>query len=241
MFRIAICDDEAEFTGQIREMLQSWSGQPEHLRCSIFDNGDALAAAHRSDPFDMILLDMVMPLQNGIETAREIRLNDRQVKIIFLTASPEFAVESYSVKANGYLLKPIGAEKLYACLDEIVQEMELSSRAIVVQGIHSVQRIPLDQIEYVKAQNKHILFALRGNSRVLTTDPLYLHEKNLTVSDGFFKCHRSYIVNLNEIDSYSSRELITRSGCRIPVARSVHKEFEDAYFAAIFGKAGESV
>ena len=240
MFRIAVCDDDTAFIQRLETMLESWPDRPAHTVVIAFENGDGLVQSHNSDPFDVILLDMVMPLQSGMETAREIRLRDKQVKIVFLTASPEFAVESYSVKANGYLLKPVSEQTLFACLDELVQESALASPSITVRGMHSVQRILVENIEYVEAQNKHILFSLRDGTHILTTDPLYLHEKMLTLRDGFFKCHRSYIVNLNEIDCYSARELTTRSGYRIPVARSVHKEFEDAYFSVIFGKAGES-
>lgn len=59
-----------------------------------------------------------MPLLNGMDTARELRQTDKAVKIIFLTSSPEFALESYEVKAQGYVLKPIVYEQLKDTLDE---------------------------------------------------------------------------------------------------------------------------
>ena len=60
-----------------------------------------------AEPFHIILLDILMPLLNGMDTARELRQYDKTVKIIFLTSSPEFALESYDVKAYSYLLKPM--------------------------------------------------------------------------------------------------------------------------------------
>ena len=74
-------------------------------------------------PFDIILLDVVMPLLNGIEAANELREKDKNVKIVFLTSSPEFAVASYTVKASNYLLKPVEPAKLFACLDELIIEI----------------------------------------------------------------------------------------------------------------------
>jgi len=239
MFRIAICDDSRDFVRQLENLIDLWPSKPANTVFHCFLNGEDLISAHSTSPFDVILLDIVIPLSNGIEIAREIRQYDKTVKIVFLTSSPEFAVESYTVKANNYLLKPVSAQALYSCLDEFVQNITFSLQTIIVRGIHSVQKIPLLNIEYVEAQNKHILFTLQDGSVIRTTEPLHIHENKLTIADGFFKCHRSYIVNINLIDTYTSREITMQSGCRIPIARSCQKDFESAYFSVIFGKAGE--
>lgn len=239
MFRIAICDDNSNFVCQLENLINLWPSRPANTLCRCFFNGDDLAAAHSVSPFDIILLDIVMPLSSGIEVAREIRQTDKTVKIVFLTSSPEFAVESYTVKANNYLLKPVNVQALYSCLDEFIQDITFSPHSIIVRGTHSVQKIPLVNIEYVEAQNKHIMFNLHDGSAVRTSEPLHIHESKLTIADGFFKCHRSYIVNINLIDTYTSKEITMQSGCRIPISRSCQKEFESAYFSVIFGEAGE--
>lgn len=241
MLRIAICDDDTAFVGHVAEIIDSWYGKSASTVYQTFDNGDRLVAAHNYAPFDIILLDIVMPMVNGIETAREIRQQDKNVRIVFLTSSPEFAVESYTVKANNYLLKPFARNTLYNCLDELVTEMSFNSHSITVKGLRSVQKIPVDNIEYVEAQNKHIVFVLHDGTSVTTTEPLHTHESKLTLKDGFFKCHRSYIVNINHINTYTLKEITMNSGYRIPISRSCHKEFESVYFAAIFSKAGENI
>ena len=65
------------------------------------------AGAHAASRADIILLDMIMPLVNGTDTARELRQADTAVRLVFLTSSPEFALESYEVRAFDYLLKPV--------------------------------------------------------------------------------------------------------------------------------------
>ena len=240
MLRIAICDDNAEFVKQTADMVSLWPSLPCGTGCYTFDSSDSLITAHAGSPFDIILLDIVMPFINGIETAREIRQNDKNVKIVFLTSSPEYAVESYTVKADNYLLKPVAPDALYRCLDELAEDISQRCSTITIKGRYSVYRIPLDDIEYVEAQNKHIIFYMYNGASVDTTEPMHIHENSLTLSDGFFRCHRSYIVNINRIDTYTPQEIKMRSGCRIPIARSCRKEFESAYFSVIFGKAGES-
>ena len=239
MLRIAICDDIPEYLTQIKSIIEQWKPKPDTFAAEVFEDGDSLIAAHTCRPFDIILLDVIMPLLNGMKTAREIRQLDKSVKIVFLTSSPEFAVESYTVKANNYLLKPINPNALLCCLDELYADIISQARSITVRSTAAVHRVELLDIEYIEAQNKHILFFLSNGSMIDSIDPMYSFEDKLLLSDGFFKCHRSYIVNIYQIDTYTAKEIKMRSGCRIPISRNCHREFETAYFSLIFGKAGD--
>ena len=240
MLKVAICDDEAVFSAQIKAILDYWPDKPSNLLTEVFHDGDSLIHAHNESPLDIILLDVMMPLLDGIETAREIRSSSKDVKIVFLTSSPEFAVDSYTVKASNYLLKPVDPFRLFSCLNEICTEIHHADPFINVKVPHAVRRITLSEIEYVEAQKKHVLFVLADGRHIESTEPFYTYEKKLSPEEGFFKCHRSYIVNIHMIDSYTSKEIQMCSGFCIPISRSCHKEFEDAYFTAIFGKAGEN-
>ena len=239
MLRIAICDDCPEFLDQVVSMLTLWPNKPSILKHECYSDGDALLNAHNEAPFDIILIDVVMPLLNGIETARELRIQDKSVKIVFLTSSPEYAVDSYTVKASNYLLKPIDTGALYHCLDELYAELRQNARSITVRSANSVHRVELANIEYIESQNKRISFALSDGTTIESIQPLYSFEDKLLLSDGFYKCHRSYIVNLYHINTYTAKEIQMRSGNCIPISRTYHREFEKAYFAAIFGKAGD--
>lgn len=237
--RIAVCDDSVSFLQQATQVIGRWTGERSDVSISTFEDGDALIQSHSATPFDIILLDTVMPLINGIETAREIREFDKKVKLVFITSSPEFAVESYGVKASNYLLKPLNEQKLFTCLDELTAELQHKDRNIVVKSAVAIHRIDVSRIEYLEAQNKHVLFVLSDGSTIKASDPLYTYEADLPLADGFFKCSRSYIVNINRIDTYTAREVTMRSGSRIPISRNQAKAFESAYFSVIFGKAGD--
>lgn len=237
--RIAVCDDNIDFLNQTQHILCAWNYRGIVPVVEMFEDGDALIQAHTAAPFDIILLDVVMPLLNGIEAAREIRQNDTSVKIVFLTSSPEFAVDSYTVKASNYLLKPLNPDALYACMDELAEQLQQTARSITVKGLNAIHRVELDTIEYVESQNKRIVFFLSDGREIISADPLYTMETKLPLADGFFKCSRSYIVNLHRINTYSAKEILMRSGYRIPISRNLHREFESAYFSVIFGKAGD--
>ena len=237
LLKIAVCDDDSAFGKSAEEMIGRWEQKPEGTLCEVFDNGDELIRAHKNSPFDIILLDIIMPMFSGIEIAREIRQSDKNTKIIFLTSSPEFALESYSVRANDYLLKPVDEKKLFESLEEFSFE-EKTSKTIAVKGVYAVQKVLAEDIVYIEAQNKHIVFNMLDGSKIETTEPLHICEEKLASKKEFFKCHRSYVVNINHVDKYTSKEVKMHTGCCIPISRSYQKAFESAYFSVLFGEAG---
>ena len=113
---IAVCDDQTEELKDLTELLGD-RGTP--VRVKSFRSAAALLDAARHERFTLYLLDIMMPGLNGMDAAREIRGFDKAADIIFLTSSPGFAYDSYSVKALEYLLKPIRTKTLYPILDRL--------------------------------------------------------------------------------------------------------------------------
>ena len=157
MIRIAVCDDDTEFLKSIVSIIEDWSGQsriPVEICC--FDNGDDLITQNTIRRIDIIFLDIIMPLFSGMETAKEIRKRDTAVQIIFLTSSPEFALESYDVKAKGYLLKPVDEEKLRELLYDCSHNLQ-EERHLVLKTKFGYQKLYYHDIEYIEVQNKVVI------------------------------------------------------------------------------------
>ena len=235
MLKIAVCDDSPEFLQLAVDMVERWTEQ-SRIQTEIyrFDNGDALLAKNAVTHMDIIFLDIIMPLQSGIDTAKELRQSDNAVKIIFLTSSPEFALDSYEVKAQGYLLKPVTYEKVKETLDECSHSFDEEPKNIVLKTAFGYQKLYFHDIEYAEAQNKRVVFFLRTGKTVEAAQPLHSLEDRITENDGFFKCHRSYLVYLPNVDHFSMTEIITKTGRSIPIARGYGKAFKEAYFAFVF-------
>jgi len=235
MIRIAICDDDAECLDATKRMLAKWSAVsdvPAEICC--FDNGDALLVKSTTDKMDIIFLDIVMPLLNGLDTAREMRERDKTSNIIFLTSSPEFALESYSIKAKGYIVKPIKYEQLSEALEDCSAALREEPKNLLLKSACGYQKIYLRDICYLEAQNKQVILFLHSGKSIMIPEPLYSFENKLLVQDGFFKCHRSYIVYMPNINSFTSNEISMQSGCRIPIARGLGNKFQEAYFSFMF-------
>lgn len=235
MLKIALCDDDINYLKSTAKLLETWSREsdfPMELDC--FDNGDDLLSKHEAGPYDIIFLDIVMPLLSGMDTAKELRNLDKSVKIIFLTSSPEFALNAYSVRALDYILKPVPYEKLKEVLKECMDLLHKEPAHVTLKTAGGYQKIYLHDIEYLEAQNKRVLFYLVDGDSLEVLQSLHSFEKELPDSTGFFKCHRSYLVNLKNVRHFTNIELTTKSGRQIPIARGFGKPFQDAYFALMF-------
>ena len=235
MIRIAVCDDSPDFLRRAAALVDRWvveSGMPAQV--FRFDCGDALLAADAAARMDIIFLDILMPLQNGIDTARELRRTDHDARIIFLTSSPEFALDSYEVKAQGYLLKPVTYEKMKETLDECCAAFNVEPKHAVVKTDFGFQKICFHEVEYIEAQNKRVLVCLRTGKTVCSVEPMHALEERFPSEEGFFRCHRSYLVYLPNVDHFNSTEIVTGTGHRIPIARGCGKAFQEAYFSAMF-------
>lgn len=232
--RIAVCDDDAAFLQHAVKLIKRWSDESDTpIDIHTFDNGDALLAADKVAPFDTVFLDILMPLLNGMDTAKELRQKDSNVRIVFLTSSPEFALESYEVEAQGYLLKPAAYDKISAALTACARSMTAQPQYLVARTLLGYRRIYYHAIAFVEAQNKRVCFHLQSGETVLSPEPLHTFEKMLTVDNGFFKCHRSYLVYMPNIEHFNRASITTKAG-EIPIARSCATPFKEAYFSLMF-------
>lgn len=124
MIQIAFCDDDQTVLDQLSALLEKYRAQRcVQIQCTAFHSPlDLLAEIEKGTRYDILFLDVIMPAENGITAAKEIRQYDNVVKIIFLTSSAEFAVESYVVGAYFYQLKPIWEDSFFRLTDSVIAE-----------------------------------------------------------------------------------------------------------------------
>ena len=124
MIQIAFCDDDQTVLDQLSALLEKYRAQRcVQIQCTVFHSPlDLLAEIEKGTRYDILFLDVIMPAENGITAAKEIRQYDNVVKIIFLTSSAEFAVESYVVGAYFYQLKPIWEDSFFRLTDSVIAE-----------------------------------------------------------------------------------------------------------------------
>ncbi|MDE6686473.1 MAG: LytTR family DNA-binding domain-containing protein [Lachnospiraceae bacterium] len=234
--KIAICDDEKQFIDALCPLLEQWA--KEHgmkLKLYRFTNGDDLIAAHQSECMDLIFLDVIMPLLSGIDVAREFRNMDQNVPIVFLTSSKEFAVDSYEVKALNYLIKPVDQEKLFLTLDDFLKTYNLPKTFFTAKTADGFCRIVIADVDYLEAQNKQVLVHLTNDRTIAIRELFSKCAEVFSPENGFCCCHRSYIVNLSNVEQFSKTEVITNHNAVIPISRNNYAAFKEIYFNHMFG------
>lgn len=165
MLKIAVCDDDNGELSHITALLEQYQAQ-KHIaaRIELFHNAMELMEALCSTNYQLLLLDILMPGFTGIQAARELRTFDSETKIIFLTSSPEFAVESYRVDAFYYLLKPIKGSDLFPVLDRLLLQLHRAGDTLLLAMPSGLVRLPYSDIEVLEVNSKRLLFYLTDGS-----------------------------------------------------------------------------
>lgn len=231
---IAICDDSTRVIEQIQEYLHTYM-QTIHtpIQVRTFTDGHSLSAAFsKGNDFDICFLDILMPGFSGMETAKEIRHFNTHTRIIFLTSSPEYALESYAVKAYDYILKPVSTERLNALMNDVLKEIEhRDGSGIVVKSDSGVQMLLLSNIIYVEAMGKKTVYHLYPEGIVTCKEKFAEVCSRLSTEGMFLQTHRSYLLNLNYVDRIIGNDIILSNQETVPIAQGRTKEIRQAYLS----------
>ena len=238
--KVAICDDDSRDLLQIVSLLESYRhDRKAELSYVSFQNATDLLASMENENYNVLLLDVLMPGVNGMQAARDIRKQNEHVEIIFLTSSPEYAVESYSVRAHYYLLKPASEEKLFPIFDRLLDDFKKPEDALYIKTQSSVFSLPYGKIECIEVRAKKLYFYLTDGDTREVTGHLADYEQTLLKRPDFIKVHRSYLVNLQWVQELRLGELVTASGRRVPVSRAAYSQVRTAYTQFLFSEVEE--
>lgn len=187
-----------------------------------FNSGKKLLEAPEN--FDIIFLDIIMCGLDGMKTARLIRKKAYDKILIFISSSREYVFDAYDVEAFQYLLKPIEEIKLKKVLQKAIRKTESHSQDfIIISKERQKKKLFLDDIYYFEIRGRVI--GVHGADGIFTYyEQIGVLEKNLQ-GKGFFRCHKSYLVNLKYADTYNRQEVILENGERIAIAKRRYEEF----------------
>jgi len=237
MIKIAFCDDDMEVLHQMNELLDRYRVERnEDITYAAFQSPfELLTEIEKGIRPDILFLDVVMPGQNGMDVAKEIRQYDTNMKIIFLTSSPEFAVESYSVGAYFYQLKPIWEESFFRLMDAVLAECEKKKKnSLILRSKDGITRIDLQQLEYCEVLGRKLLFHLEDGAVLENAGSLDDLAGQLMQYSNFFRPHRSFLVNMEYIQNISSRSIKMVNDAEIPIPHGKCSEIKNTYMEYAF-------
>ena len=204
MMKIAICDDEQP----IREYLKKLTEKCTDADVCVFADGEELLSDQRE--YDMILLDISLnqnhdtSMLNGMDVAKKIREKSDAI-IIFVTALKEYVFEGYDVGAFHYLLKPVDEQKFMEVMDKAISQIQREKNAepLIIKIDGNYIRIPVNNMEVLGSR----------------------------LGDNFFRSHRGFLVNLQEIDRYDHTNIELKNGEKVFLSKQKYNDFVTAYMS----------
>lgn len=225
--QIILCDDEKSIQSFLKQKITHFLAK-KNIPCEILccnSGEEVLSLARQGASMDLLFLDIQMPGRNGMEIARQLRRQYRDILIIFVTALSEYVYEAFDVNAFHYLVKPFSEEKLRKVLDSALEQYEMQtaaaqmksikpdeqtqSRAIVVKRGGISTKVYFSDIIYAEVFNRKVmLHTIHGDIEYYGK----LTDLSEQAGADFYRTHRAFLVNLHYVEKYNATTIWLEQG-----------------------------
>lgn len=225
MLHIAICDDEIHMLGKLKKMVHDFFKVHKiDITVAAFTCGEKLLEYGKK--IDILFLDIQMKNMDGIETAKILRKSGFSGFLIFVTILKETVFQAFEVQAFDYLIKPVEDYHFNKIMQRLLEHIEnAKEKNLLIRIGYENMLIPFDDIVFCEVIGRKIYLHL------LSGEVIDYYEKleNLEIKLGryFYKCHRSYLINMKYLRSYKNGMAVMSTGKNIPVSRLRAKEFSE--------------
>ena len=223
MINIAICDDEKHMSDHIRAFVSDFFRKKNReIYFRTFSSGEELLSY--DGQIDILFLDIQMKGMDGMETARKMRASRFRGFLIFITVLKEMVFQSFEVQAYDYLVKPVDEKQFGKTMERLYASMQNASEdSLLVQQGYEGRIVPKDEIVFCEIIDRKIYLNLTSGEVVDYYERIENLESKL--DSHFFRCHRSYLINLKHLKGYKNGTAYMDNGKEVPVSRLRSKEF----------------
>lgn len=226
MIHIAICDDEKSMAEKMEKMTADFF-RKKNAGISIVQYASGEELLKSSEKTDLLFLDIGMQGLDGIETARRLRQQGYQGFLIFITVLKEMVFQSFEVRPFEYFVKPVEPAQFERTMERLFLSMQdhvpPGKENLLVQKGYESNIISFQDIVCCEIIDRKVYLYLVTGEVIDYYDRMEKLEKKL--DERFFRCHRSYLINLNHLKSYRNNTAYMANGKEIPVSRLRNREF----------------
>ncbi len=222
MITISICEDEVYFVAELKKLVDEYCRLRKiHASVRTFSDGESFLASGQAT--DVILMDIKLPGGRGTDVIRRLRDLGSDSQVIFITAFQKYVFQAFDLDAVHYILKPVSAEKLFSAMDKAIKRIGLhNEKSLLITNGTTASRVPLKEILYCEAMNHQItVHAATGQIPFFGT----LDAVQGQLDKRFFRCHRSYIVNMEQVIHMQPGSAKVKGGDEVLIARRKQQEF----------------
>lgn len=241
MLRIAVCDDIAEELQNLVSLINQYiSANGLDAEVMEFSHPDTLQTAIEAESFHLYILDIVMPIVNGLDLGKEIRRHDREAQIIYATTEPQYALQAYAASPINYLIKPIDKQQLHDTLTLAISKADLSGeRTFSVKTGEGLRVMKLSDIACCEYRNHAVIFSLVNGEEVVSRT---IREKFPDYTEAilkdrhFLQCHTSFLINMRRVERFAKDSFSLRGGKTVPISAKQYPAVRDTYMDYLMSK-----
>lgn len=225
--KIAICDDDRTQIQYLTSLVSEWERERGLLaKIRVFESAEQFLFQYAEEKdIDILLLDIEMGGMNGVELAKRIRQDNRELQIIFITGYMEYIGEGYDVEALHYLLKPVAQDRLADVLDRGLERLKGRRKSLLLSIGDETVRLPLYEIRYLEVCKNYV--TVHGKEDYTVKKTLAQLEQQL--DEAFARTGRSYIVNLQYVKKITRTEVFLKDGAVLPLSRGLYEDLNRAF------------
>lgn len=234
IFKVAICDDEPHSMQTLKKCLEQAEIDFDiDFDISYFNNSSSLLAYYTTyGAFQILFLDVELPDQSGIETAKKIRkIPDRDVKIVFVSNYPQYMKESFDVRAFQYITKPYSYTEFKKVITQLTEDFKASINFCLLLrtdlGEQPVNLKEIISIETINAKKK--LLKINLETETITAFGLISDFENNYNNAGFISPYRGILVNIQKIHIIQQDKVLMSNGKIFPLSRRKEKLIKQVF------------
>jgi len=234
MYNVAICDDEKYYRDYINGLVTKYfDGLQLEYQLEIFESGtDLCMFGLENKQFDIVFLDINMKEMDGIETAKQIRKNNSNAFIVFITAFVSFSPEGYKVDAIRYILKDNHNfdAALTECLNTIFEKMDIKKIKMKFDFTEGEKEILIDDILFIESRLHRLVFEMSGKVGKKYTLYRKLDEVDILLEPyGFLRLHQSFLANIKYIVELNNYRAVLTTSKELPIPKQKFKEIKESF------------
>lgn len=243
--KIAICDDIDSQLKEIENLTKEYlvkNALPADI--VVFNHSHKLMHALEQESFQIYLLDIVMPMINGIELGKAIRQFDREAQIIYITTMPEYALESFVANPINYLVKPIDKNQFFETLRFAISKIDRVEKIITVKIKEGIRVLKFSSIVSCERKGNMVLYSMLGGEIVksLSIRSSFSNYIEPLLSDRkFLQTHTSFVMNMKYVKKITPKEFIMKDGSIVPISDKFYPSVSKSYLDFIFEKEDNDV
>lgn len=222
MIHIAVVEDDQNYADQIKGYLDRFAQENKmDIRTQCFCNGMEIAEGY-TPVYDIIFLDIEMPLLDGMSAAEHIRQKDPDVILVFITNLAQYAIRGYSVNALDYVLKPIGYAAFAMKLQKACRILAgRETRYVLLTDEQESRKISVSNIRYIEVADHQLIYhTTEGDFFQFGT----LRKLEDELGDSFARCNHCYLINLAYVDG-TREDCVLLGADTLKISRAKKKQF----------------